>query len=83
MAPDISVSTSVYFVPPGTSSVLDLYVCIRMHAVFKHSEYEGDVPSDLDIDLRNPEHHVYSRYTQPVTTRVEAILSQIMVYILS
>ncbi|KAJ7269053.1 pyridoxal phosphate-dependent transferase [Mycena rebaudengoi] len=31
----------------------------------------------LASDYRNPSHHVYSRYTQPVSTRAEHILSKI------
>ncbi|KZT71585.1 cystathionine gamma-synthase [Daedalea quercina L-15889] len=35
-------------------------------------------PSNLDdIDLRNPERHIYSRYTQDVSTRAERVLSKI------
>lgn len=32
-----------------------------------------------DLDLRNPTQHIYSRYTQQVSTRVEHILSKINV----
>jgi hypothetical protein len=50
------------------------------NAVFKHPEYEGDIPpTAADVDLRRPQRHVYSRYTQPVATRVEAVLSQVTV----
>ncbi|KAF5393701.1 hypothetical protein D9757_000115 [Collybiopsis confluens] len=34
--------------------------------------------SFADINLQNPERHVYSRYTQDVSTRVEHILNKIM-----
>lgn len=30
-----------------------------------------------DLDLRNPDRHVYSRYTQPTSTRAEHVLSKI------
>jgi len=39
-----------------------------------------DDPSPLeDLDVRDPSRHVYSRYTQEVSTRVEHILSRINV----
>ncbi|KAF8812346.1 cystathionine gamma-synthase [Phlegmacium glaucopus] len=38
---------------------------------------ETDGSSLADIDMRNPSRHVYSRYTQQVSTRVEQILSSI------
>ncbi|KAK2466138.1 hypothetical protein APHAL10511_001780 [Amanita phalloides] len=37
----------------------------------------GQGLADLEADLRNPLYHVYSRYTQPVSTRAEKILSRI------
>jgi len=33
----------------------------------------------VDVDFRNPARHVYSRYTQEVSTRAEHILSRINV----
>ena len=40
---------------------------------------EVDGSSIESIDLRNPSTHVYSRYTQQVSTRAEHILSRINV----
>ena len=39
----------------------------------------ADDSSHAGIDMRNPSRHVYSRYTQQVSTRVEQILSRINV----
>ena len=76
-APDIAVSTSAWLTAQPKLAGL---ICIPWNVVFKHPEYEGDKPPrDLDVDLSNPEPHVYSRYTQPVMTRVETVLGQIMV----
>lgn len=51
--------------------------------VFRHTEYEGQDPPSLkgfdSLDLQNPDFHIYSRYTQPTSTRVEAVLSSILV----
>ena len=40
---------------------------------------DTDGSSAADIDMRNPSRHVYSRYTQQVSSRVEHILSRINV----
>ncbi|GLB33706.1 putative cystathionine gamma-synthase [Lyophyllum shimeji] len=37
-----------------------------------------DVPSWDNVELRNPTRHVYSRYTQQVSTRAEHVLSRIL-----
>lgn len=77
VAPDIAVSTSAWLT---VQSRLPGLICIRWNVVFRHTEYEGDKPPhDLDVDLSNPEPHVYARYTQPVMTRVETVLGKIMV----
>lgn len=40
---------------------------------------EVDGPGIESIDMRNPSRHIYSRYTQQVSTRAEHILSRINV----
>ncbi|KIY46637.1 cystathionine gamma-synthase [Fistulina hepatica ATCC 64428] len=52
---------------------------ISVSTTFRATPIEpGAGPIDLsNVDLRNPEKHVYSRYTQPVSTRAELILSKI------
>ncbi|KAF8309216.1 cystathionine gamma-synthase [Clavulina sp. PMI_390] len=42
------------------------------------SEDPPSVKGDLNQDLQKPEYHIYSRYTQPVSTRAEAVLSKIL-----
>lgn len=57
---------------------------MHWNIAFKHPEYEGDIPpAATSVDLHRPERHIYSRYTQPVTTRVEVVLSQVTVRSLS
>lgn len=48
--------------------------------VWRHVEYEGENAIDkTTIDFQHPKTHEYSRGTTPVTSRVEAVLSQITV----
>ncbi|KAF8192491.1 Cys/Met metabolism PLP-dependent enzyme-domain-containing protein [Pholiota molesta] len=46
-------------------------------SAFLHSEVFFQNSSIEDLDIRNPTRHVYSRYTQEVSTRAEHILSRI------
>ncbi|KAF8341267.1 cystathionine gamma-synthase [Cantharellus anzutake] len=51
---------------------------ISVSTTFKQREFPGDLPPEFkDVDSLNPECHVYSRYTQPVFTRVEKVLGNI------
>jgi len=51
---------------------------ISVTTTFRAPNPNEDAPSPMaDIDFRNPSRHVYSRYTQQVSTRVEHILSRI------
>lgn len=47
-------------------------------SAFLQRKLEESVPP-LEVDFRNPPAHIYSRYTQGVSTRVEHILSTINV----
>ncbi|KAJ8523464.1 hypothetical protein ONZ45_g55 [Pleurotus djamor] len=48
-----------------------------MMSAFRAPHPEARLESAHDIDLRNPSRHMYSRYTQQVSTRAEHILSQV------
>ncbi|KAK0498754.1 Cys/Met metabolism PLP-dependent enzyme-domain-containing protein [Armillaria luteobubalina] len=49
---------------------------ISVSSTFK-TGLPGEGPDEDDVDFKNPERHVYSRYTQDVSTRAEHILSKI------
>lgn len=46
---------------------------------FRSPHPDGNPTHISEMDLRNPERHLYSRYTQDSSTRAEHILSKIMV----
>lgn len=46
---------------------------------FRAPRPEENAGEEWDLDLQNPARHVYSRYTQDVSTRVEHILSKVNV----
>ncbi|KAH9843892.1 cystathionine gamma-synthase [Rhodofomes roseus] len=51
---------------------------ISVTTTFRAPLPPDNTPLNLDnMDLRNPERHVYSRYTQDVSTRAERVLSKI------
>lgn len=51
-----------------------------LHLAFRSiNPFEGQDVSLANINFREPTRHVYSRYTQQVSTRVEHILSRINV----
>ncbi|KAF4602184.1 hypothetical protein EYR40_005388 [Pleurotus pulmonarius] len=50
---------------------------ISVSTTFRAPHPDDGAISSYDIDLRNPSRHVYSRYTQQVSTRSEHILSEI------
>lgn len=53
---------------------------LSLTTTFRQKEYVGDLPPNAeDMDMANPQDHVYSRYTQPISTRVEKVLGQICV----
>jgi len=57
---------------PGAEVTPSISVSTTFRALTGTDEF-----SHADIDMRNPSIHVYSRYTQQVSTRVEQILSRI------
>lgn len=71
VAPSISVTTSTFHIYPRPE--LAVYVLLAFRAP------NPDDSSLADIDMRNPSRHVYSRYTQQVSSRVEQVLSRINV----
>lgn len=50
---------------------------ISVTTTFRAPKPEEKASEEWDLDLQNPARHVYSRYTQDVSTRVEHILSKI------
>ena len=70
----MSTKGTLHYVRLGTESAP------RVLIAFKHFEYEGEHPPSGDqVNWEDPKYHVYSRYTQPLTSRVEAVLSSITV----
>lgn len=75
VGPSISVSTSELwggFLGQGLTNIV----------AFRQPNPVDNVAGSLSsssVDFRNPTRHVYSRYTQQVSTRAEHILSQINV----
>jgi cystathionine gamma-synthase len=74
VAPSISVTSSEFSAPCQHNSL-----SIIIHVAFR-AVPDGD-PEGLGA--MNPEKHVYSRYSQNVTSRVEQILSKINVSFIS
>ena len=74
VSPSISVSTSKW---PSLLLIRNPYVAASKTA-FRHA-HPDDKFTIEDWDPRNPSRHLYSRYTQDVSTRVERILSKINV----
>ena len=82
VAPSISVSTSMSTFDlvyagsvPIPSYRLELFIL---------SAYQSPAPDDnvihaSEIDQRNPERHIYSRYTQEASSRAEHVLSKVLV----
>lgn len=77
VAPSISVTTSELF--RTRAGKWCMIICSS--PAFRSQNPLKDEVSDV-LDLRNPVNHVYSRYTQQVSTRAEHILSQINVWIM-
>ncbi|KAF9006477.1 cystathionine gamma-synthase [Cyathus striatus] len=50
---------------------------ISVTTTFRASHPDENVVPEAERDLRNPQRHIYSRYTQNVSTRAEHILSEI------
>jgi cystathionine gamma-synthase len=77
VAPSISVTTSEHAHFPHLSS--------RPHKLpaYRHPVPGADIVPELELDSQNPQRHVYSRYTQDISGRVEKILSAINVRPLS
>ncbi|RXW14397.1 hypothetical protein EST38_g11458 [Candolleomyces aberdarensis] len=61
----------------AASSRTDVAPSISVTTTFRAPKPEENVPPLSEKDLWNPPRHVYSRYTQDNTTRVEHILSKI------
>jgi hypothetical protein len=73
VAPPISVTTS-------EDRVLRYWLCLDIGLFAAFRTPHGKPPAaEGDIDFRNPPSHVYSRYTQDISTRAEHILSEINV----
>ena len=74
VAPSISVSTS-----ECSNSGCSSNARTRSNLAFRNPK-PWDPSNGLDvIDARNPERHIYSRYTQDISTRAERVLSKINV----
>ncbi|KAG8936037.1 hypothetical protein FRC02_004949 [Tulasnella sp. 418] len=58
-----------------TPNELSVSPAISLSTTFKH--LPGQTHEE-DVDLANPSRHFYSRYTTPVSVRVEKVLSKIM-----
>ncbi len=73
VAPSISVTTSktIYYARMLQSHLL---------LAFRNPEPWNEKIGLDDLDAWNPSRHVYSRYTQGSTTRVEKVLSKINVW---
>ena len=72
VAPSISVTTSAFIRVRGKKEPV-------VHVLLAFRAPSGSLAEADGIDIRNPSRHVYSRYTQQVSTRAEHILSRINV----
>lgn len=73
VAPSISVTTSEYYNQLLAHQSITSVIAFRAPAPWK----ENDGLEELNA--WNPDRHVYSRYTQNVSTRVEKVLSKVTV----
>lgn len=74
VAPAISVTTSKY-----NSTSTEAVRLIQGHKAFRSPGPWDESKGITTLDPWNPERHVYSRYTQATTTRVEKVLSKVNV----
>lgn len=73
IAPSISVSTSMWLFCTRASVDFSIFsVAFRAPAPERLED-----PSDPDV--ASPNRHMYSRYTTPMTTRVESVLAALLV----
>ena len=75
VAPSISVSTSTF----GAVCARYGELTVRDTAAFRLPSPMEEPPAKKEFDVWKPTRHIYSRYTQGVTTRVEHVLSKITV----
>ena len=74
VAPSISVSTSKSGSPNAPIRGFHNFLAYR-----SADPTQGENLAGGEIDLRNPARHIYSRYTQQISTRAEQVLSRINV----
>ncbi|KAI0729382.1 cystathionine gamma-synthase [Fomitopsis betulina] len=81
MAPKIAPKLSGTQLVHGDDELVhgkEVAASISVTTTFKAPLPESNKPIDLEgFDVRNPERHIYSRYTQDVSTRAERVLSKI------
>ena len=77
VVPSISVTTSKELIASTTIEVLIEWPINVPAYCMPEPTVENFGP--VDVDFRNPAIHIYSRYTQEVSTRAEHILSRINV----
>ncbi|KAI0731719.1 cystathionine gamma-synthase [Fomitopsis betulina] len=81
MAPKIAPKLSGTQLVHGDDELVhgkEVAASISVTTTFRAPRPESNMPIDLEgFDVRNPERHIYSRYTQDVSTRAERVLSKI------
>ncbi|EPT02741.1 hypothetical protein FOMPIDRAFT_1117792 [Fomitopsis schrenkii] len=81
MAPKIAQKLSGTQLVHGDDELVhgkEVAASISVTTTFRAPVPQSNKPIDLEgFDVRNPERHIYSRYTQDISTRAERVLSRI------